>query len=426
MPDFKDQQVLAYYFPQYHPIPENDVVFGEGFTDWELFCTNTHPAMSACKFPLPPPQGLGFYDPTQKDVREAQGALAKKYGVDGFIYYHYWLENKPVMSKVLNALLTDNEPNLPFCLCFANDSWKQCYGNKTNGTYTTFHPDGSTFRQLYDKPADHAAYLQTFFKHPNYVRRDNRPVLFVYKLTADVYDYLTIVITELKQYGIDDLYLIANTSEFCLRTYTQKPLSRMPDAYSPFAPHAKHPPLPPMLASLPCVYGGFLGWNATPRHPDWPEIRDYSPLYIAQLTYKHLYFMYHDQHSPQLYTLFAWNEWAEGSILEPNTINGEEMGYAVKKARDVAKIVYEHQKGRSFWYGTNGVFRDITHDVYTKCLIMDMWPFEPLRLEIPKDDYVRADMFGDPLNGVVKVILHLQNNAPVAIYTCEDDVCIKL
>jgi len=121
--DKSRQMILAYYFPQYHSIPENDMVFGKNFTDWNCFTDKSSEALKNCKFPLEPPAGLGYYDPTLVETRERQGNLAKKYGVDGFIYYHYWLENKPVMSTVLDNLINDNQPDLPFCLCFANENW---------------------------------------------------------------------------------------------------------------------------------------------------------------------------------------------------------------------------------------------------------------------------------------------------------------
>lgn len=76
-------RILAYYFPQFHSIPENDSVFGEGFNDWDLFkLKNNNEHLKSCKFPIDLPEGLGFYDPTLKDIRKKQGSLAKKYGVD--------------------------------------------------------------------------------------------------------------------------------------------------------------------------------------------------------------------------------------------------------------------------------------------------------------------------------------------------------
>jgi len=115
--------VALSYFPQYHAIPENDFVFGSGFTDWKLFDTKND-VLSTSAFPLEPPIGLKYYDPTDLSIQKKQALLANKYGVDGFIYYHYWLENKPVMDKVLINLLEDSEHHIPFCLCFANEHWK--------------------------------------------------------------------------------------------------------------------------------------------------------------------------------------------------------------------------------------------------------------------------------------------------------------
>ena len=424
-----DQKVLAYYFPQYHSIPENDVVFGKDFNDWELFKNIKKDDLTLFKKPLNPPDGLGYYDPTLIDVRQKQANLAKKYGIDGFIYYHYWLENHPVMNKVLDKILEDNEPNIPFCLCFANDSWKHKYGS-TGGTYKTMYPDGSTFRQLYDNPTEHANYLYKLFKHPNYIKVNNQPVLFIYKFDSDVSSYLNKISTELLQYNIN-MYIVATTSNFCLSNYNNETeYIRKPDAYTPFIAHHKlnqyQKKLPESLSKLPCLHGGFMGWNSMLRHPDFKTIIDYTPNDITKNICKDLLLMKYDKNSPQIYTMFAWNEWTEGAIIEPNSIYGEDLGNAIQQGKNIVELLqYNNQlKNTTFEYGLGNKFISITKMVHIKC-IEYIERLQKWAICIPKDDTIRGKIFEDPLPGVVKVIKVLFNGIET-IYDDTDDVIIEI
>lgn len=413
------QQVLAYYFPQYHSIPENDIVFGENFNDWDLFTKDKQGDISSCKKPLDYPDGLGFYDPRVTEIRKRQGELAKEYGIDGFIYYHYWLENAPVMDKALSEVLNDNEPDIPFCLCFTNESWKHNY-KRNNGAFKSFHPCGSTFRQLYDKPKEHALFLSKFFNHPNYIKIDGRPVLFVYIFDSAVISYLEEISNELHTFGISKLYTITCSSKRCTTNFKEPSNgSYKPDAYTPFIAHYKlalEPSLPPFILNLPKVYSGLMGWNSLPRHPGFKTIIDYKPNDIVKQTVADLIQMNSDKTSPQIYTLFAWNEWAEGAIIEPNTKYGDSLGKAIKKAREIVKAA----ENLTIEYGLNDVFIDVTSRVFSKCIehMEDKWT-----VYIPANDYSRANLLGDPLPRILKVI-HVKINGITLIY--KDDKAVKL
>lgn len=425
-----NQKILAYYFPQYHSIPENDIVFGKNFTDWELFKDKTNSRLPSCKCPIEPPKGLGYYNPTLFDTRQKQTTLAKKYGVDGFIYYHYWLENHPVMNKVIDNLIIDNEPNLPFCLCFANESWKHSYG--LNSQKKKFHTDGSTFRQLYDKPKDHASYLQKIFKHPNYLRINNDPVLFIYRLNPEVMSYLNIIINELKNFDINNLYLIMNTSFHCLGIKT---ITNIPDnyslikAYSPFIAHNNKiisrqeitSKIPNFLLKLPYTYAGLMGWNVSPRDRNTKILQDYNPEFITKQICKDLLLMGQDKKALQIYTLFAWNEWGEGALIEPNTIYGEELGYAIKKGRELVDIIKTKFSNVIFKYGIKDTFKNITNQVYEKCIEYreNKWC-----IYIPNKYEIRDKLFGDPLIGVHKVI-KIINNEIITFYDEYQEIILE-
>lgn len=116
-------RVIAMYLPQYHPIPENDTVWGKGFTEWN----NVAKARPLFKGHHQPniPADLGFYDLRLPETRELQAQLAREAGIEGFMYWHYWMGGgKRLLERPFNEVLDSGKPDFPFCLGWANHPWK--------------------------------------------------------------------------------------------------------------------------------------------------------------------------------------------------------------------------------------------------------------------------------------------------------------
>jgi lipopolysaccharide biosynthesis protein len=130
----KKARLIAFYLSQFHPIPENDIWRGKGFTEWTavkkakpLFRGHYQPRL---------PGELGFYDLRDPDARTAQAQLAEEHGVEAFCYWHYWLGNgRRLLERPFNEVLASGKPGFPFCLAWANHSWskKGWYGGGHRG-----------------------------------------------------------------------------------------------------------------------------------------------------------------------------------------------------------------------------------------------------------------------------------------------------
>lgn len=338
-------KLLAFYLPQFHPIPENDAWWGKGFTEW----TNVTKAVPQFVGHYQPhlPGELGFYDLRVPQVQRRQVELAKKYGIFGFCFYHYWFDGKRLLEHPLNQFINDDEIDFPFCICWANENWSRRWdGLDSEILIAQNHCPDTDYRFIQD--------ILPYIKHRNYIHIDNRPLILVYRGTA-LADPLETT-KKWRKYaveaGIGDPYLVV-AQVFGFRddprtigfdAAVEFPPNTMPaeniaDRFSHLNPDFQgriydYVDVAKAMSSRMVDYKLFKtvmpSWDNTPRRPDAASIFvNSSPeQYKEWLQSTIEYTLEHISPSNRFIFINAWNEWAEGACLEPD----QKYGYAYLQA----------------------------------------------------------------------------------------------
>lgn len=348
----KKARVIAFYLPQFHAIPENDEWWGKGFTEW----TNVRKAKPLFKGHDQPrvPSDLGYYNLLDSDVREAQASMAKKAGVEGFMYWHYWFGNgKRLLERPFNEVLESGTPDFPFCLGWANHSW---YAKNWNSNDSS--KDKLLIEQVYPGEEDivnHFYAVLKAFKDSRYLLIDGKPIFMIYapNLIPDIAKYLAIwrelaVKNELKgiyfvgqagnnkdcakiislgfdgvcRAGIEDAinkirgkYL--NKILFKIRKHTNLkiiPLNKY--KYSEIVDNLLVPEIDKRSNIFPSVIPNF---DHTPRSGREGLVYiDSTPELFGQLLNKTIKLIEDKEFDKKIIFLRSWNEWAEGNYVEPD------------------------------------------------------------------------------------------------------------
>lgn len=359
-----EPKIIAFYLPQYHPIPENDEWWGKGFTDW-INVAKAKPRFFRHYQPHIPTD-LGFYDLRQEETRIAQANLASEYGIYGFCYHHYWFNEKMLLERPLNEVLNSGKPDFPFCICWANENWTRRWDGNDKDILL-----GQNYNNY--NPEKHILWLEKAFTDKRYIRIDDKPILLIYN-TTDIPDLKDMIITwrfAIKKKGYKDLYLCAVKSVHSNMS-DSKLLSNGFDAIVDFVPNneifqfRKFSSLPRyyciriinkmisifrlenLLEKLPitdifnykklvnykmkqsnCGYKYFPcvipSWDNTARKKYGQVIQNEDfEIYKRWLENS---FEKVKQYSKDKQIIFinAWNEWAEGCHLEPDIRNGRKF-----------------------------------------------------------------------------------------------------
>jgi hypothetical protein len=367
-------RAIAFYLPQFHPIPENDDWWGKGFTDW------TNVVAGRPRFPghYQPhlPADLGFYDLRLEETRVAQAGLARAAGIEGFCYYHYWFQGKRLLGRPLDDLRASGKPDFPFALCWANETWSRTWSGRDHDVL---------IQQGYseDDHRAHVHWLAPVLADPRYIRVDGRPLLLIYR--PDAIPELGRMVAGWKRHcedaigmaphlvGVRTGFSVGDTSAWMdagldaaidfqpSRHFFPAPESRAGKAvsvarrllperwydalrdnprlgrrelnnivdYRAYVAGWKSRAPAAGLPDYPCV---FPSWDNSVRRAAATIIENHDPALYADWLSAAIERVVTRPREQRLVFLNAWNEWAEGCHLEPDQRHGSRFLEATRVA----------------------------------------------------------------------------------------------
>lgn len=354
-------RLIAFYLPQFHPIPENNKWWGEGFTEW----TNVGKAKPLFKGHYQPrvPADLGYYDLRLPESREAQADMARKYGVEGFCYWHYYFgDGRRLLERPFHEVLKTGKPDFPFCLAWANHSWKDKQFSKEGS-------DKMLIEQKYGGVEDYTRHfnllLPAFLDH-RYIRVHNKPLFLIHSphkvpdlpLFMDLWQKLA------RENGLEGIHFVCNIynvnevesmrskgfdgiSLVRLFDVFKKEYSLLQRMYTKFMRvvlkrgqvlnyeqssryfHGEEDKINYMYPSV------YPNWDHSPRSGRHGHIlHNSNPKAFKQHVSNVLQTVKHKPEEEQIVFIRSWNEWAEGNYMEPDLRFGRGYLEALKSALD--------------------------------------------------------------------------------------------
>jgi len=334
-------KLIAFYLPQFHPIPENDEWWGKGFTEW----TNVSKALPQFIGHYQPhlPGELGFYDLRLIETQKRQIELAQNYGVYGFCYYHYWFAGKKLLWYPFKTALENPQLDFPFCLCWANENWTRRWDGLDNEIIIKQNHSA-------EDDIDFIKDIDEALRDKRYIRINGRPLLIIYN--AVLLPDPTATAKRWREYcihsGIGDLYLGAARTFGITNT-----VPNGFDALIDFPPHYLAVGAPLLNSQIPMINPHYQGnifdyqylvnqarlsekstiplfrtvvpsWDNEARKPGRGTtfINSNPALYQTWLEETIAYTL--KNNDDKFIFINAWNEWAEGAHLEPD----RKYGYA--------------------------------------------------------------------------------------------------
>lgn len=357
-------KIIPFYLPQFHQIKENDRWWGEGFTEW----TNTksaRPLFSGHYQPREPYQDF-YYDLTTPSVRKWQAKIAKAYGIYGFCYYHYWFKGKRLLETPFNEVLKMKEPDFPFCLSWANEPWTKSWdGLDKHILMPQDYGDISDWKEHFD-------YLLQAFQDERYIYIDDKPLFIIYRPghIPDCEKMLNYWNALARENGLKGIYFAETLNSFPLPNINGFDASIQFEPFYTIA-HDSSSDINKVIydsdmqlnvwdydkvwmyilqRSLPkkkTFPGAFVDWDNTARRKNAN-----SSIFVGSTPEKFTIYLSKQIHrtysfyNSEFLFINAWNEWAEGTYLEPDKKYGFSYLEGVKNAIDRGMKAYK--KDESF------------------------------------------------------------------------------
>ena len=362
---------IAFYLPQFHEIPENNQWWGEGFTEWTNMkkAKPLYPGHNQPRIPL----NYNYYDLSKKETLQWQAEIARQYGIHGFCIYHYWFGDKMLLEKPAEILLENKDIDINYCFCWANESWTNAWVSKSNKVLIEQkYGDKEEWKKHFD-------YFLPFFMDHRYIKENNMPLLVIYRpelipCLNEMLDYLNSLAKKKGFAGItfayqqtqfDDIhgddsrftYNIEYEPMYALRDlnyrnpikkFVQKTIDKLNntvfknntitrervsikrwDYDKVWKAVINHKP-----SSDKCIAGAFVDWDNSPRRGNKGYvIENGNPEKFGMYLEKQVENVKKNYHNEYIF-IFAWNEWAEGGYLEPDTKNGYRYLEEIKRVNE--------------------------------------------------------------------------------------------
>ncbi|WP_368168888.1 MULTISPECIES: glycosyltransferase WbsX family protein [unclassified Aeromonas] len=364
-------KVFPFYFPQFYATPENDLWWGEGFTDWQL--VENAKAVSTKQRQPRIPYGTDFYDQSIVMTLSEQAALAKRYGISGFNFYHYWFDGKLILEKPAENLLENKDIDIEYFFTWANETWTRQWVGK---------PKDILIKQQHIVDTElwkaHYQYLNQHFQDIRYLKVSNKPVFCIYRpeLINNLDKFMSFFNDEAIKSGFDGVHFIAlraydvinaenlykNFSaivnfqpRYAINKYLKKNgvvknvlgkiARRLPESmqlniatmlknktYSEFSYDSYLDTLKVRsdlnFLDKPVYQVAFPDWDNAPRYNEratfFYNVKLEKFVEALEIIKSQL-----NEYDEKIVFINAWNEWSEGAYLEPDTVNGHKYLEAV-------------------------------------------------------------------------------------------------
>ncbi len=376
-----DTKIIAMYLPQYHCIPENDMFWGKGFTDWTtvrkakpLFAGHNQPRV---------PLYDNYYDLSVKENVKWQADLAKEYGIYGFGIYHYWFNNeKNLLTKPAEIIRDNDDVEINYFLAWDNGNWKRSWSNVSGNAWSPLadgenvQHQGSAILVPYilggeEDWENHYNYLSTHFHKQKYIKVNNKPVFIIFNYSAEIYKMCEYWDKLAKNDGFNGMYFIFRNSG--KKNIPEKELNGETLHVFNYEPQTSAWSKLSILQKIKWHYNQLFGKSQLPTKfvkynydRVWNNILNNASAEYSSDRYLHGCFVTYDdtprrgrkggrlitESSPEKFSFYlsqlldisykqnkefifltAWNEWGEGAYLEPDSENKYTYLEAIKIAQ---------------------------------------------------------------------------------------------